>query len=448
MVTFVQTQEEFDAMRTAIAGKRLFVVPIFCDHRKHTLENTLSIVYIESDNTQYCISFHHNELTSTFIPALPLFDETTIVTCPSANDIVFSKLSNTGAVYDTTDIEYLYKGSITPLDDLFPQVMRSMHRMYKNQSNVNVGVPVMKLIEYCEEVVCHMKTIKNSNSLAGLRYLNSIPSSVALRFIEQSGIAVDAAKFEKYFKIPNKTIVYSQYNTHTVTGRASNTFDGVNYAALNKSNGSRSAFISRFGEFGALVLIDFESFHLRIIGDLIGHDFGPEPVHRQLAKQYFHTDNPTDEQYAESKRNTFLRLYHDMDEDTIEFFIKVNDIKTKLFRKMKRDGYLDISGRIIRNEQITDMTGSKLFNYMTQTLETQLILNAVNKIAHLWKDNSKIIMYTYDSLLFDFDMREDKSKIVETVRIMEQGEKFPVRIYSGNNYNEMVNRTELIKKSL
>ena len=44
--------------------------------------------------------------------------------------------------------------------------------------------------------------------------------------------------------------VFSEYNLFTSTGRPSNRFGGINFAALNKKDGSRERFISRYSSIG------------------------------------------------------------------------------------------------------------------------------------------------------------------------------------------------------
>jgi hypothetical protein len=84
----------------------------------------------------------------------------------------------------------------------------------------------------------------------------------ALSETEQNGIFVDREKFIKHFEAsPDKDdFVYSQYNIYTSTGRPSNRFGGINYSALNKEDGSRECFVSRFGTEGTMVLIDYTLF--------------------------------------------------------------------------------------------------------------------------------------------------------------------------------------------
>ena len=55
-----------------------------------------------------------------------------------------------------------------------------------------------------------------------------------LSYIEQNGIHSKEGE------------VHSEYNIYTSTGRPSNRFGGTNFAALNKKDGSRKQYISRF----------------------------------------------------------------------------------------------------------------------------------------------------------------------------------------------------------
>ena len=92
-----------------------------------------------------------------------------------------------------------------------------------------------------------------------------------LTYLESSGLRYD------------KNIVFSEYNPYTSTGRPSNRFGGINFAALNKSDGSRAKFISRFGSKGKLVEFDYDAYHLRLIADKVGYKFSDASVHQHFA---------------------------------------------------------------------------------------------------------------------------------------------------------------------
>ena len=68
-------------------------------------------------------------------------------------------------------------------------------------------------------------------------------ATVVFNAIERSGIQVDREKFESRFHLLDSDTVYSQFNFKTLTTRPSNRFKGVNYAAINKTNGDRQCFI-------------------------------------------------------------------------------------------------------------------------------------------------------------------------------------------------------------
>ena len=59
------------------------------------------------------------------------------------------------------------------------------------------------------------------------------------------------------------------------------------------------------------------------------------------------------------------------------------------------------------------------------------------------KNNSKLILYNYDSFLFDFDYKNDGLEYLKKVKkILESDGKFPTKTTMGDNYHEMVDITE------
>ena len=104
----------------------------------------------------------------------------------------------------------------------------------------------------------------------------------------------------------NDDKVLTNYNQYTTTGRPSNAHGGINYAALNKTDDSRTSFVSRY-EDGKLVNIDFKSYHLFLIAEHIGMEL-PDDPHTMLGQQYFNTLQLTPEQYEKSKTITFKNV--------------------------------------------------------------------------------------------------------------------------------------------
>ena len=97
----------------------------------------------------------------------------------------------------------------------------------------------------------------------------------------------------------NGKFIYSQYNLYTTTKRPSNSFNGINFAALNKENKSRKSFIPDNDEF---VEIDISSYHPTLIAKLINYKFEEEDIHKHFAELY-------GVDYQKSKELTFKQLY-------------------------------------------------------------------------------------------------------------------------------------------
>ena len=139
---------------------------------------------------------------------------------------------------------------------------------------------------------------------------------------------------EKNGMLKNDKLVYTQYNNFTSTGRPSNRFGGLNFAALNKTDGSRKPYISRFGSKGKLVEFDYDAYHLRLIGEVVGYEFPLTSVHQYFADIFKVS-------YEEAKVNSFRLLYGEIPWDiakNVEFFGKVKEFVDKLRRARIADG--------------------------------------------------------------------------------------------------------------
>ena len=80
-----------------------------------------------------------------------------------------------------------------------------------------------------------------------------------------------------------------------------------------------------------------------------------------------------------------------------------------------------------------------LINYMVQLLETENNIKILNNLIPKIKNhNSKLILYNYDSFLFDFDYKNDGLEYLKKVKvILECGGKFPTTSTMGDNYHTM-----------
>ena len=225
---------------------------------------------------------------------------------------------------------------------------------------------------------------------------------------------------------------YTQYNMLTTTSRPSNTFGGVNYAALPKDGDIRNRFISRF-EGGKLCQLDFDGYHIRLIAKLIGVDIPLDvKAHKWLADQY-------GANIKDAKAITFRQLYGGVEDEYyhIPFFRKTSEYINSLWTEFLRNRftYTPIMSRKI--EIIDSLNKNKLFNYILQSVETERNILILDKLMKLDNGQKSIpILYTYDSILFDVHP-DDTDYIKEVKKIMET-DGFPTELEVGNTYGNMV----------
>jgi hypothetical protein len=250
-------------------------------------------------------------------------------------------------------------------------------------------------------------------------------------------MCIDREVFSQHFspdtlRTFKSNMVYTEYNPYTATGRPSNRFGGINFAALNKSDGSRDSFISRYPS-GSLVQMDFEAYHLRLIANELGVVLPSEQsIHTELAKIYFNTSDITEELYAESKRRTFEIMYGKSTETyNFELFEKIHKFKSN---------YEGMSAAQLPSGMTVEIGAkntNKLFNYYMQSLEIVQTLPKLQRIMdHIKNTNNQLVLYTYDSVLLDMEWL-DTELLQKIQSILEENKKFPVRVYTGTTYGNL-----------
>jgi hypothetical protein len=291
-------------------------------------------------------------------------------------------------------------------------------------------IPIAKHYEKYENVYDHIEQTINkiSEDLEPYAFLNHYVAPLFYN-IEKQGIKLSKEPFIEHFKdLPNpkfsvsKGKIYTQYNLYTLTGRPSNAFNGINFAALNKTNGERSAFIP---ENDTLVEIDFKAYHPTIIAKLAGYEFTGN-IYDQLANEF---PGPTPETIKEL---VFQQLYGGVRKDFQDkpFFKQVYNYTNQLWSNEGATGAQ--FGKRFTKEMIENPTPQKLLNYIVQNTETIFNVVQFSAVANLLKDKkTKIILYTYDSILLDYDSSENLLDSITSLL------KFNYSTKSGQNYAEI-----------
>ena len=248
-------------------------------------------------------------------------------------------------------------------------------------------------------------------------YNGNIEPLQAFSNIEKQGIKVSDDVCDIFDIRVKKHIsdgkLYSQYNLLTTTGRPSNSFGTVNFAALPPEK--RKAIVP---ENDSLVEFDFDAYHLRLIANLINYDFGGESVHEHFAKIY-------DCEYDEAKQKTFQILYggiRDEHRHLSQFFNKTYVYINKKWNEINTHNlvHTDIYRRKLLFKNYEDLNRNKLFNYLIQAYETEMNIKKILSIQdYLLKKKTKLVLYGYDSFLFDFANEDGVETLREIKKILE-----------------------------
>jgi len=399
------------------------LIPVFCDDNKHPIETEISVLYVQfMDEQEYILPVNHSETLNIEIPDLN--SKTIKYTYDRKQLNHYIKLDN---VIDVNLLHYMATGVPLDIEQIDTNAHYYFHTKHYKKSNINKIIPVLKHLEYCRKVGRVLKdTINEFKETVNLSYNNEVLDN--LTYIESNGLQTTDG------------VVYSEYNPYTSTGRPSNRFGGTNFAALNKTDGSRKPYESRFKN-GVLVEMDFDAYHLRLIADKVDYKFPEGSVHEHMAK-FYKCD------YEESKRKSFQYLYGKIPIEVWQlnlYFSSVHDFIEDLWKEWKSKEFIvsDIYNKRIYKRNLSDMSSNKLFNYTIQLMETENNMKVLTKlIPEIENNKSKLILYSYDSFLFDFNIEDGLEYLKKIKDIIEQDGKFPVKVSWGLNYHEMTDITE------
>jgi hypothetical protein len=262
--------------------------------------------------------------------------------------------------------------------------------------------------------------------------MNSFYQKADLVFnqLERAGIKVDPILFEEYFdKQPNE-FIYTQYNLNTLTTRPSNTFGGINFSALNKENGERKCFIPRNDKF---IEMDISAYHPTLLAHLLNFNFDSSDIHGEFARMY-------DVDYAKAKEITFKQIYGGVwkEYQNLEFFKRVIAYTDRLWDEFQYGGKIicPLSGHEFVRVEMDEMNPQKLLNYVLQNLETANNVNILYDIFRVLRGkNTKLVLYVYDSFLFDYD-KDEPDVMLQILGIFNKYQ-LQVKTKDGKNYHEI-----------
>ena len=432
MFYIVEQQNKIDKLQELISDGAYVDVISSNDLYHPKLASTVA-VYIKDLQTQngYIIPIAHDEGLN--VPKERIYE--LLKSCktlytPNKKDLLYH-FNLQGAI----DISLLY--SMVKYERLEyareTNTVNHFYNKFRDFHAINQIIPISKLFEACEKTFDKLKEVLELDKPEGFEFYNTTATNVFF-LLEQSGLGIHYDGFVEMFNprnplynVVNNTVLTS-YNLYNVTSRPTNAFNSVNFAAIPKSEQHRKVFRPQNDKF---VEFDFDGYHLRLLCDEIKHALTDESAHKQLARLYFDKDNITEEEYAEAKQINFHAIYGKIPEKWahLPIFTKIANYIGDLWRRFEDDGKIlaPISGKVF-DRGLKDMHPQKLMNYVMQSLETSRNILILKDVLRFLKDKkTKLVLYTYDALLFDFDKSDGKETLENLKEILESGGKFPVK---------------------
>ena len=412
MFWLIENKEQLQKFREK-KFKKVFIEPLFSNDNVHPYLKGIVGFYIREINHRkgFIINIDHSEATQCDLgevyKLIGEFEEIFVRDRKEFLHIVPLK--------QLSDIHFI---SPTDIPDSFA-CHDFFYRKYPQIANIGSIIPIVKHYERCETLYNAVKHVFAMEKPQHFEFYNSKATNV-FYWIEQEGLKVDPKLFEEYFGV-ERDWTYSQFNLKTTTTRPSNSFGGINYAALDKKSGCREAFIP---DNDFLLEIDISAYHPTLAAQLVGYEFEDGDIHQAFADMY-------GVDYKKAKELTFKQLYGGVFKEykELEFFKRVEKYIDDISRK---EEVVCKSGYVFK----TDMKKQKLFNYILQNTETYYNVLILEKIIKLLKHSkTRIIHYTYDSFLLDVDKSE--KDLIKSILDVFKEYNFNVKVEAGSNYNAL-----------
>jgi hypothetical protein len=399
-----------------IKHKTAYVDVIPCSHTLHPIENSVCSIYLrpKNDSKGYIIPVNHSETIN--------FELEEIEKVLNSIEKIYVRDRKEFLHY--FPIKHCYQPSPTP-HPYIPKLTQAhsyIYNSYPNETNLNTIVPIVKHYEVCEQNYVNFNTTR----------MNPFYNKAALVFnqLERAGIKVDQTKFEQYYNKEVNEFIHTQYSLNTLTTRPSNAFGGINFSALDKNNGERECFIPLNDSF---IEMDISAYHPTLLANLLDYTFDSDDIHGSFAKMY-------GVDYAKAKEITFKQIYGGIwkEYQNLPFFRKVIAYTDGLWDTFQYGGSIEcpISGYRFNQKELENMNPQKLLNYVLQNLETAnnvCILYEIFKV--LRGKNTKLVLYVYDSFLFDVD--KDEKDVLQQIAEIINSKNLRFKVKKGTNYHNI-----------
>ena len=316
-------------------------------------------------------------------------------------------------------LHYHISDHINP-HEFYPKGMEILANKFYKIEDLGQVIPLSKQLEWARKIARYVMKIYEDNPISQscIDYCNDFIN--VFHEIEKNDILVgDEWKKQNYM-------------WYTATGRPSNAWDGFNFSAMNKKDGSRDKIRSRF-EGGKIVQFDYDAFHIKLLAKILDYNFEYHP-YEQIQK-----DLMMNMDYDQFKGKVFQNIYGTITPEFMNhtFFRSVQALIDELYETYQTDGVVKswFYEKLFRD--IKDATPNKVFNYVLQSLETEYNVRKIKSILpHLKDKKSVFMMYLYDA--FIFDIHPDETDLIDVLQSAFETDNMSVKIYTGDTFGSIL----------
>jgi len=280
-----------------------FVSFIPKSNKFHPALTDLSLVYVRDFNQSkgYILCINHNESFGLDVKDVKwwLLSRTQKLWVLNKKEVLYY-FYQPQKLFDVNFIQHTHKVPTNCSDFYYTQ--------HYYLPNVNCLIPISKHYEEWENTFNIVAPIVASFRPNDQYTFNNERATNVFYQLESNGIKLNKKCFIDYYqgKLPHPEFnlsrgkIYTQYNLYTTTSRPSNTFNSVNFAALNKDDGERMCYQPENDMF---IEMDFQGYHPRLIGEMVEWHFPKDKNTYSLLGELLGVTQ------QEAKELTFKQLY-------------------------------------------------------------------------------------------------------------------------------------------
>lgn len=419
MYYIVETEEQLKYLFDKTESNKCFVNIITTNDNRHPSLTKPCLVYYNDGEKGYILPIDHSEAFKLDWETVKQFICSFQTICVLDKKFHLYFLPGDNLVDLNFDI-YIDESEF----DTKTHINFNREKYYINE--LNSIIPISKHYEKWENIYCRLIDKGLLSKWCGTNEFLNGPFTNVFYQIEKNGVGIDPRKFNKHFEVNWKdnsvygNTVYTQYNLYNLTTRPSNAFNGVNFAALPK-DGARESFEPNNYIF---VEFDYSAYHPRIIGKMIDYEFAGEP-YDEVPKEIM-----------------FQNIYGGIRDEYawFPFFTALKEWLDEEWKAFNDFNHLGLPSRIdIPKHKIENPNPNKILSYLIQSYETYyntLTLQRVLKL--LYGKKTKIVLYTYDSILLD--VAKEDIKLLPKIKQELEADGFPTRMSVGENYGALIKK--------